>query len=354
MTVDIAVIGAGMAGLTSAAQLQQAGYQVVVVEKSRGVGGRVATRRLPGYRADIGARYLEAGGRLLPLLIEILQDRGILQLWSNVSHRWDDGFVVESSLPRYVAPDGMNAIGKFLARGMRVWLSRRLQQLTPQDDGTWHLSLEATNGTSDAPLDLSAQVVIVTVPAPQALPFLDDRAGVSEAFRANLAAVEYDPCITAIARYTIDRSPPDWVSVDFPPETDLFWVGLDSSKRRNAPQPVFAIHSSAEFARSNLDTTDLDGLGRQLLDRAAHYLLPWLSEPEFLNVHRWRYAFTHRPWRQDCLATMTPLPLICCGDWCGTRHIETALRSSLAAASIANSHLQQEVLTPIRQVWRSL
>ena len=45
---DIAVIGAGMAGLVCAQQLSQAGYSVVVVEKSRGVGGRVATRRLQG------------------------------------------------------------------------------------------------------------------------------------------------------------------------------------------------------------------------------------------------------------------------------------------------------------------
>ena len=41
---DVAIIGAGLAGLTCAQQLHQAGYRVVIVEKSRGVGGRVATR----------------------------------------------------------------------------------------------------------------------------------------------------------------------------------------------------------------------------------------------------------------------------------------------------------------------
>ncbi|MGC9506266.1 NAD(P)/FAD-dependent oxidoreductase [Baaleninema sp.] len=358
MTFDIAVIGAGLAGLTSAAQLQQAGYDVVVVEKSRGVGGRVATRRIPGYRADLGARYLEETGRLLPLLLEILRDRQVVRLWTDTRHRWDSELILETPLeppsPRYIAPDGMNAIGKFLGRGMRVWFSRRAVRLAPQADDTWHLSLETVAEGSNAAIELTAKAVIVATPAPQAVEILGNTAQIPEEFRQNLTAVEYDPCITAIAKYPSDRQLPDWVSVDFPPDTDLLWVGLDSSKRPDAQQPVFVVHSSADFARSHLDTANLESAGRQLLDRAASYLLPWLSEPKFLQVHRWRYAFTSKSWYRDCLATATPLPLVCCGDWCGTQQIETALRSGLAAASIINSQLQQEVLNPIRQVWRSL
>ncbi|WP_017658951.1 NAD(P)/FAD-dependent oxidoreductase [Baaleninema simplex] len=354
MTFDIAAIGAGLAGLTSAAQLQQAGYNVVVVEKSRGLGGRVATRRIPNHRADFGARYLEANGRLVSLLLEILRDRQIVQLWTEASHRWDGNLIPDPPRPHYVPPNGMNEIGKFLGRGTRVWFSRRACQLTPQADNTWHLSLEAVADGSDAPLELTAKAVILAVPAPQALEILADTPGLPEEFRNNLAEVEYNPCITAIAKYPNDRPLPDWVSVNFPPETDLSWVGLDSSKRPNTQQPVFVVHSSADFARSHLNTTNLEAPGRELLDRASNYLLPWLSEPEFLQVHRWRYAFTSQPWRRDCLAATTPLPLVCCGDWCGTRQIETALRSGLAAASITNSQLQQEVLSPIRQVWQSL
>ncbi|HAJ60832.1 MAG TPA: FAD-dependent oxidoreductase, partial [Cyanobacteria bacterium UBA8543] len=64
------------AGLTCAQQLHQAGYSVVVVEKSRGVGGRVATRRLNDTHADHGVRYLEPQGKLLQQLIERLLQRG--------------------------------------------------------------------------------------------------------------------------------------------------------------------------------------------------------------------------------------------------------------------------------------
>src|SRR4028118_2371524 len=59
---DVAVIGAGMAGLSCAQRLRQAGYSVAVVEKSRGAGGRVATRRVQGPRAAHGGCYLAPQG----------------------------------------------------------------------------------------------------------------------------------------------------------------------------------------------------------------------------------------------------------------------------------------------------
>ncbi len=57
---DIAIIGAGMAGLICAQRLTEAGYSVLVVEKSRGLGGRLATRRLYGTWADHGGLLFEA------------------------------------------------------------------------------------------------------------------------------------------------------------------------------------------------------------------------------------------------------------------------------------------------------
>jgi len=53
----IAVVGAGMAGITCARTLQQAGHQVTVFEKSRGLGGRMATRDSAFGSFDHGAQY---------------------------------------------------------------------------------------------------------------------------------------------------------------------------------------------------------------------------------------------------------------------------------------------------------
>jgi renalase len=80
---DVAVIGAGVAGLICAQQLRHAGYSVVIIEKSRGAGGRLATRRLHDTRADHGARYLKAQGEMVEKLIKIMGDRHLLQLWTD-------------------------------------------------------------------------------------------------------------------------------------------------------------------------------------------------------------------------------------------------------------------------------
>jgi predicted NAD/FAD-dependent oxidoreductase len=47
-TTDVLVVGAGMAGLTAAAELQRAGRRVLVLDEGRGVGGRLASRRIGG------------------------------------------------------------------------------------------------------------------------------------------------------------------------------------------------------------------------------------------------------------------------------------------------------------------
>ena len=55
---DVVVVGAGMAGLACARLLNAAGRSVVVVEKSDGVGGRVRTDVVDGFRLDRGFQIL--------------------------------------------------------------------------------------------------------------------------------------------------------------------------------------------------------------------------------------------------------------------------------------------------------
>src|SRR5687768_15293865 len=55
---DVVVVGAGLSGLAAAARLQEAGLDAVVVEQSDGVGGRVRTDVVDGFRLDRGFQLL--------------------------------------------------------------------------------------------------------------------------------------------------------------------------------------------------------------------------------------------------------------------------------------------------------
>lgn len=349
---DITVIGAGMAGLVCAQQLQQAGYSVVVLEKSRGVGGMMATRRVSGTRADHGVRYLEPTGKFLPQLINYLESKKngpaseeILQLWTDKIYELTQprGQLFPIAKRCYIAPHGMNSVGKFLAQGLDIWFSRRVQTMEPTAEKNWCLTLEVTNdAATEKPTKVISKAVVLAIPAPQALMILEKPvAEMPSEFLQRLGFVEYDPCITVIAAYyqALQENLPEWRAIAFPNDDYLAWVGLDSSKRPRPTQPVFVIQSSAKFATTHLDTTDLQPVGQELLEQTAQQLLPWLNSPEWLQVHRWRYAFCRQPLAVSCLTTELPLPLVGAGDWCGGDNIEGAFASGLVAANWVNSQL---------------
>ena len=348
---DVAVIGAGMAGLVCAQQLTQAGYSVLVVEKSRGLGGRVATRRLYDTYADHGASSLKLSGELLGRFVELLGDRNILQLWTDTVYEFISNPVdyyeqlsgsdikpySPCPTPHYVAPEGMSAIAKFLAQGLEILSNQRVIAITPTPENLWRLSLESGNE------ELTAKAVVVAIPAPQALMLLESlgEAVLGAAFLNNLRSVEFDPCLSVIAGYPpISQPLPDWKALTFIDDAVLRWIGLDSSKRPNPQQPVFVVQSSAAFAQHHDQTQDLQPLGQHMLNHAAEsLLLPWLNTPDWMQVHRWRYAFPSRPWLSACLSASTSLPLVCCGDWCGGNLVEDAMLSGLAAAEFVNNNL---------------
>ncbi len=342
---DVAVIGAGLAGLACARQLQRMGHNTVVLEKSRGLGGRLATRRTNGIVADHGVRYLEAQGERSQQLIQALLEQEILRFWTDQDYSWRSGQLqVKTVSPRYVAPVGLTAVAKFLAADLEIWRSRRVERLEPTPNATWQLHL--IDDLAQTRSTVTAAALVVAIPAPQAVALLSplETVGLAADYLAAVRSVDYEPCLSAIAGYApeyqavLDAAKLPWRSVSFF-EGPLAWVGFDSSKRDSAQQPVFVVQSSAEFARQYLEVSDLAIAGQSLLDTASQQLLPRLDRPAWLQVHRWRYAFPVRLCSSADLITASPLPLVCCGDWWNGQ-IEGALQSGMVAAEQMNVQLQ--------------
>ncbi|HEY9630855.1 MAG TPA: FAD-dependent oxidoreductase [Coleofasciculaceae cyanobacterium] len=334
---DVAIVGAGIAGLICAQRLQHRGYQVVVLEKSRGLGGRMATRRLQGTWADHGIRCVEDQGKFSQALVETLLEQGVTHLWTDTTHRLDSGKLTESDHhPRYVAADGITTIAKFLASGLEIWRDQRVQAIASTPESAWNLTLESAALEKKT---VTAKSLVLAIPAPQAALLLEPFAEQMPALLAAVQSVEFAPCITAIAAYA--PKPPSklaeipWKAIQGSEASDLAWIGLETSKHPDPSQPdltpVIVAQSSAQFAERYLEAPDLQMVGQQLLT-TVQGLLPWLSPPEVLQVHRWRYGFVTKPIADTCLSTNQPLPLVCSGDWCGGNQIENALQSGWAAA----------------------
>ncbi len=326
MQFDCVVVGAGLSGLICARELQQSGLKVLIVEKSRGVGGRVATRRIEGTGVDHGLPYLESQGEQSAKLITQLCEHQIILPWQGQVGELSAKHILTllPSQPRYIAPEGMTAIAKFLARDLEIVYGHLVTRL---DIGSfWTLT-----GNFSEPIQ--ARAVILAIPAPQTLMLLINSKIAQECY-SELSAVNYQPRLSVLAGYHPSYPLPElpFSAVRLPDDPDVAWLALDSSKRQNPAYPVFLLHSSSQFAQIHLETPDLTEVGYQLLKKAEKLLLPGLSEPQWLQVHRWRYALPHHPFGQSYFSVNHSLPLVCCGDWCGGKLVESALTSGLAAA----------------------
>ncbi|WP_396431657.1 FAD-dependent oxidoreductase, partial [Limnohabitans sp.] len=79
-TQHIAIIGVGLAGVTSARTLRQAGHNVTLFEKSRGLGGRMSTRASAFGSFDHGAQYFTVRDPRFELAIGTAP--GVCKPWS--------------------------------------------------------------------------------------------------------------------------------------------------------------------------------------------------------------------------------------------------------------------------------
>ncbi len=342
---DVVIIGAGIAGLTCAQTLQKAGQNIVILDKSRGVGGRVATRRIQTTHADHGACYLSpAQDPNLQGLIHQMLAQGILQVWTDTVHEFspDSGLQpAPTRQPRYVAPAGMSAIAKFLTPNLDLRLNHLVTRLTLNADH-WECAI-----AQEPPI--CAKAIVLAIPAPQAAALIPSSADPSATeyreFMAQLTSVDFFPSLSVMAGYSRDRAAawqqdyPQIRAITLPNDPVVSWLGFDSSKHapslESTPadtEPVFVLQSSAAFAVLHLDTADLQPAAAQMLAQAARQFAPWLETPTWMQIHRWRYAFARSPLSTAYLAAPTVLPLVCGGDWCGGRKVEDAYLSGQAIA----------------------
>ncbi|MFM8862721.1 MAG: NAD(P)/FAD-dependent oxidoreductase, partial [Acidimicrobiia bacterium] len=182
----VVVVGAGMAGLTAARRLAES-CEVVVLDKGRGVGGRLATRRLGDATFDHGAQFLTTHTPEFGDAVAQWVEHGVVVPWFR-GRIGPDGTTDPDGHVRYRGAQSMNAIAKHLAGGLDVRTASLVASVGHTDSG-WLVSM------ADGAV-LEADAVLMTAPVPQTLALL--AAGDVELTPAEtdaLHAVQYDPCI---------------------------------------------------------------------------------------------------------------------------------------------------------------
>ncbi len=329
----VAVIGAGIAGLTAARTLHDQGHRVSVFEKSRGVGGRAATRRIGDIGFDHGAQYFTADDVRFRRVVDAWRAGGLVEAWQGrIGHA--TGGRVEASpdtRERFVGVPGMSAIGKHLAAELSI--HRGVLVAPPRcSRALWQLHSEAGEALGEF------DALIVAAPAPQAqlllapaAPHLAQRAGEAVfapawALMLGLSAEPQWPC--------------DGLFFD---GGEIAWAARNNSKPGRSGH-AWVIHATAAWTRSHLDISTeqaADQLTRAFATRTGGDL----GEVVARSAHRWLYSLVENPLDVGALWD-SDLRLAVCGDWCQGARIEGAFLSGQAAAGHLMRDLTQRRIEP--------
>lgn len=314
----IAIIGAGMAGLTCARELATDGFNVTVFDKGRSPSGRTATRRTErGSEFDHGAQYFTARDPRFQKVTTDWIQRGVVSEWHGRIVRLEAGVVTETTpLPRYVGTPGMSAMTADLASGLHVHSGVQVVRIH-RDSAGWNL-------TTATDVHGPFESLIVTLPSPQAAALLNDHP-----FGQLSAAVPMTPCwATMVAFDSKHQAPWDGAFVHGSP---LSWVARNSSKPgRNQQLDSWVLHATSEWSAAHLEQPP-DTTATELLAAFARLVDKPLPPHCYLQAHRWRYSLGSDPSERKALVDAENR-LVVCGDWLSGGRVEGAFLSGLDAA----------------------
>lgn len=297
MTAETCVVGAGLAGLAAADALRRAGRRVVVLEKSRGLGGRLATRRTrEGLEFDHGAPSVPARPGAFAAFLQAAAAAGDAAEWGG----------------GWVGVPGMSALGRSLATGLDIRFGVEATAVR-REAGGWAVE------TADGAMRFGA--VVCTAPAPQTARLCAGEADIAAA----AGAARMEPCWALMAAWP-ETGSAETVGWAEGPLAAAYRVDAKPG-RATAPRRWVA-HARTEWTLAHLEDE------RPAVEAA---LLPVLAAavgaagaPVYASAHRWRFARVVRPVGLPCVAV--PGGLAAAGDWLLGPEAGDAFASGLAAA----------------------
>jgi len=328
MTIPIAIIGAGIAGLSAAQALQKEGLTVHLFDKGHGSGGRMASKRSDAGALDLGAQYFTARDRRFVEQVQAWQSKGWVAEWKPQLYNYRDGQLTPSpdEQTRWVGVPRMSAITRGLLKDVTVNFSCRISEVF-RGKQYWHL--QDTDGCSHGPF----AKVIVAVPAPQATPLL----AATPKLAAVAAGVQMEPTWAVALGFDTPLDTP--MQGCFVQECALDWLARNRSKPgRDEHLDTWVLHATSSWSKQHIDLQK-EAVIEQLLGDFAELVGCAVPAPSFTLAHRWLYARPAGTHEWGVLAD-ADLGLYACGDWCLSGRVEGAWLSGQEAARRLIEHLE--------------
>ena len=321
----VAVIGAGIAGLSCASQLQSFGLSVDLFEKSRGPSGRMSTRQTPEWSADHGAQYFTARDPRFIQEVEEWMKNGVADIWRPrlqvfEGMAWHENHSREI---RYVGTPNMNSPGKFLAKGLPIQYEKTISQIDRRKD-QWVLQC-----TESGEIGTMYDFVVLALPAPQASALVQN---IDPRLSSITNTAQMKGCWTMMAYF------PHQLTLEYDAAfingEPISWICQNASKPMRPAKRVWTIHGNPSWSQANIELSKEEAQSRML---ECLVKLGFDCRDAEISMHRWRYASgalehpIHHLWLND-------ISLGLCGDWLNRGRVEGGWLSGfqLAEAIIAS------------------
>ena len=287
--MKIAVIGAGISGLVCAKHLVAGGQEVTVLEKSRSLGGRCATRKFGEHIVDTGAQYFTLRDPVLRKEIEKVAGAHLKKIAFPILINGKMGEVYREGEERFYIGNGNNRLGAMLGDGLEIRKEVEVGTVTLVGK-EWEVAGDRYD------------VVVSSAPWPQSAKILG----------GSQEGVVYVPNLTALLEYSGGWSGAVYAQIDPSGEDSLSWVACENAKvgRVTDGSTVYVIQASANYSRENLEKKPEEWVVDLQLRFEKAYGVDATKRGRVMS-HRWRYAR-----REKATGSPSDLPegVYLCGD----------------------------------------
>jgi len=275
----VAIIGGGISGIMLSYRLKQKGFGSTIFEKSRGVGGRMATKRWKEKSYDHGCQYFTATKPETISLLHELETENVVEIWSRGFSNLS-GSQQGDQQKRWISRKGMTAVAKHLSKNLDINKQTQIVRIN-YDNDQWSLQTDDQHYSG-------FNALAFTCPVPQTLSIINDsKISLNNDIAQQLGDINYQPCIAIL----IDLKGPSnlpkpgglWLEGE-----PFIWVADNSLKGLNdCESSSLVVHCGPQFSSDNIDKST-DEIWKLISSKLVGYEFGKICDHK---IHRWRYSF---------------------------------------------------------------